>query len=288
VISREGDVIRETVNSGDVVLAVELVGQRTAPAIVLCQGLGMRIADWPEELIQKLSEHFFVVIVENRDTGCSSRCDKPYTLFDMAADIECVTAHLGLGRFALLGFSMGGMIAQIVASRCRDNVSAFIQVCSSAGEPTPPLSEEAVKRFEITARGFASEEETAEWLAEDIAFFAAPQDVNPIEAKRKALEMVQAGHSAEAFARQYAAICGSGDRSRLLRLIAAPALIIAGGDDCCIPVESSRRAASLMPHSKFHCLENTGHTLGDDAINLVLQWLADTISPTHQKAAEES
>lgn len=284
MISLEGDVIRETITSGDVALAVELVGQRTAPAIVLCQGLGMRIADWPEELIEELSEHFYVVMVENRDIGSSSRCSKPYTLFDMAADIEHVTAHLGLNRYALLGFSMGGMIAQIVASRCQESVSAFIQVCSSAGEATPPLSQEAIKRFEITARGFTSEEETAEWLAEDIAFFAAPQDINPVEARRKAKEMVQAGHSAEAFARQYAAVCGSGDRSRLLRLIAVPALIIAGAKDCCIPVESSRRAASLIPHSKFYCLENTGHTFERTAIDLVLRWLVDTVSPTQETA----
>lgn len=284
MISLEGDVIRETITSGDVALAVELVGQRTAPAIVLCQGLGMRIADWPEKLVEELSSHFYVVMVENRDIGCSSRCDKPYTLFDMAADIEHVTARLGLNRYALLGFSMGGMIAQIVASRCQENVSAFIQVCSSAGEAIPPLSQEAIKRFETTSRGFTSEEETAEWLAEDIAFFAAPQAINPVEARHKALEMVQAGHSAEAFARQYAAICGSGERSRLLRLIAAPALIIAGANDCCIPVESSRRAASLIPHSKFHCLENTGHTFEGTAIDLVLKWLVDTVSPTQEIA----
>lgn len=284
MISLEGDVIREIITSGDVALAVELVGQRTAPAIVLCQGLGMRIADWPEELIEELSEHFYVVMVENRDIGSSSRCSMPYTLFDMAADIECVTVHLGLSRYALLGFSMGGMIAQIVAARCRENVSAFIQVCSSAGEATPPLSQESIRRFEITARGFTSEEETAEWLAEDIAFFAAPQDINPVEARRKAVEMVQAGHSADAFARQYAAICSSGERSRLLRLIAAPALIIAGANDCCIPIESSRRAASLIPHSKFHCLENTGHTFEGTAIDLVLRWLVDTDSPKQEIA----
>lgn len=284
MILLEGDVSRETINSGDVALAVEIAGQRTAPAIVLCQGLGMRNADWPEELIEELSEHFFVVIVENRDAGFSSRCHQPYTLFDMATDIERVAAHLGLSRFALLGFSMGGMIAQIVAARCRENVSAFVQVCSSSGEATPPLSNETLRRFHITARGFTSEEETAEWLAEDIAYFAAPQDIEPVEAKRKAVEMVQAGHSAEAFARQYAAMCGSGDRSRLLRLITAPTLIIAGYNDCCIPLESSRRAAALIPHSKFHCLENTGHVLGAAAINLVLQWLVDTVTPTQEMA----
>lgn len=288
MISLEGDVIRETITSGDVALAVELVGERTAPAIVLCQGLGMRIADWPEELIEELSEHFYVVMVENRDTGCSSRCNKSYTLFDMAADIERVTAHLGLSCFALLGFSMGGMIAQIVASRCRDNISAFIQVCSSAGEAIPPLSNETLRRFQITARGFTSEEETIEWLAEDILYFAAPQEIDSEEAKQKAVEMVQAGHSAEAFARQYDAMCRSGNRSQLLRHITAPTLIIAGSKDRCLPVESSIRAAALIPHSILHCLENTGHTFEDTAINLVLEWLVDTVSPTRQNATEES
>ncbi|MBG19063.1 MAG: alpha/beta hydrolase, partial [Rhizobiales bacterium] len=80
--------LSKEVVSGNVVLAVETVGERDAPAIVLCQGLGMRVADWPARLIEGLARDFFVVLVDNRDTGRSGRAAVPYTLFDMAADIE--------------------------------------------------------------------------------------------------------------------------------------------------------------------------------------------------------
>mgnify|MGYP002019176984 CR=1 FL=1 len=101
--------LSKEVVSGNVVLAVETVGERDAPAIVLCQGLGMRVADWPARLIEGLARDFFVVLVENRDTGRSGRAAVPYTLFDMAADIERGAADLcfvgsassGLGRSTL-------------------------------------------------------------------------------------------------------------------------------------------------------------------------------------------
>lgn len=274
--------------SGDVALAVETLGERDAPAIVLCQGLGMRVADWPDRLIEGLAGQFFVVLVENRDIGRSGRADKPYTLFDMATDIERVASELGLERFALLGFSMGGMIAQIVAARCRDRVTALIQICSSSGETEPPFPEEARRRFQITARGFASREATIDWLAEDTAYFAAPETVSPAEARRNAVDMVEAGHSAKAFARQYAAICGSGDRSDLLRLIAAPALVIAGSGDVCIPPESSRRAAALIPRARFVRLEGAGHWIGDAAIHATLAWLDETVSELEESAGHGS
>ena len=267
--------LSKEVVSGNVVLAVETVGERDAPAIVLCQGLGMRVADWPARLIEGLARDFFVVLVENRDTGRSGRAAVPYTLFDMAADIERVAADLGLDRFAVLGFSMGGMIAQIIAARHPHQVTALVQICSSSGEAMPPFPDEARRRLELTARGFASREETIVWLAEDVAYFAAPETISPFEARLTAIEMVEAGHSAEAYARQYAAICGSGDRSDLLRHITAPALVIAGDSDVCIPPDSSKRAATLMPHAKFVCLEGAGHWIGDAAIETTLSWLVE-------------
>jgi pimeloyl-ACP methyl ester carboxylesterase len=269
-------VSRQIIKNGDVALVVETFGDVNDPAIILCQGLGMCIADWPDNLVERLSRRLFVVLVENRDVGFSSRCNRPYDLFDMAADIESVAAALDLDRFALLGFSMGGMIAQIVAARRPGSVTALVQLCSSAGEADPPFPDETRRRFERTCRGFVSVDETIDWLAEDAAYFAAPEHLSDAESRSIAMDMVKAGHSADAFARQYAAICGSGDRTDLLRTIAAPALVIAGDGDVCIPPDFSARAAALMPHATYVCLEDCGHWIGTAAIDATLHWLDET------------
>lgn len=264
------------IENGDIALVVETVGDASAPPIILCQGLGMCMADWPGDLVNRLSRRFFVVLVENRDSGHSSRCDRSYSLFDMAGDIESVAAALGLDRFALLGFSMGGMIAQIAAARRPGRVTALVQICSSAGEADPPFPDETRRRFETTSAGFASDNETIDWLAEDAAYFAAPESLPDAEARRMARAMIEAGHSADAFARQYAAILNSGDRTDLLRQISAPALVIAGEGDVCIPPDCSENAAALMPHATYVCLEGCGHWIGKAAIEATIDWLDES------------
>ncbi|MDE9449961.1 alpha/beta fold hydrolase [Aliiroseovarius sp. Z3] len=94
----------------------------------------------------------------------------PYTLFDMRDDVlRCVNA-LEIEHFALLGFSMGGMIAQLVAAETGDRVTGLIQICSSGGEATLPTSNSGWTRILRTAQPFKSEQALLEWLAEGLTW----------------------------------------------------------------------------------------------------------------------
>ena len=117
----------------------EVRGPASAPPLLAIMGLGMPAAAWPPRLVELLAARGARVITfDNRDAGGSTRCNEtrrigmplallraalrrpvpaPYTLHDMAADSVGLLDALGIERAHLLGVSMGGMIAQLVAAR---------------------------------------------------------------------------------------------------------------------------------------------------------------------------
>nr|WP_319948191.1 alpha/beta fold hydrolase [uncultured Shimia sp.] len=125
-------------------------------ALVLLLGLGMQLGEWPKSFLDNLARDFRVICIENRDMRQSGRCGPddeqlddshgeeapllPYTLHDMRDDVMRVLRELEVDRFAVVGFSIGGMIAQLVAEQAGDRLFAFAQICSSAGEEIMPHS----------------------------------------------------------------------------------------------------------------------------------------------------
>ena len=112
-------------------------GPRTGPPLLMIMGLGMQLVAWPQPLVDRLAEAGFRVIrFDNRDVGLSSKIPAPrfppvaarlaaayiglpvrpaYTLDDMAHDAFGLLDALGIQRAHVVGASMGGMIAQIMA-----------------------------------------------------------------------------------------------------------------------------------------------------------------------------
>ena len=128
-------------------------GPIDAEPILLVQGLGGQLVNWPQHLIEFLIENNFRPIVfDNRDTGLSTRInsdsfsdekrsntivrsyiryylrlpiESEYTIDDMANDAIAVLDELNISQAHVLGISMGGMIAQIVASTHSDRTKTF-------------------------------------------------------------------------------------------------------------------------------------------------------------------
>src|SRR5208283_3209620 len=134
-------------------------GRRDAPVILLIMGLGMQLVAWPDSLCEGLAQRGFrVVRFDNRDVGLSSRMPAagrlktgamlaralvrlpvrpPYTLNDMARDAVGLMDGLGIRSAHVVGVSMGGMIAQIVAAEHPDRVKSLISIMSSPARIMP-------------------------------------------------------------------------------------------------------------------------------------------------------
>ncbi len=108
---------------GKIQIYYEAYGQ--GPPLVMILGLGQSIATWGLQ-VSELSNHFRIIVFDNRDSGKSTRCTKSYTTQDMARDALGLLDHMGIDRAHLLGTSMGGMIAQQIALLAPERVMSLI------------------------------------------------------------------------------------------------------------------------------------------------------------------
>ena len=134
------------VDAGGLRLYVERSGPSEAPVVLLIRGLGSQVTDWPPALLEGIgTAGFSVVTFDNRDSGLSQKlgpCDPCpqeevaalYSLYDMARDSIFLLDSLGIEKAHIVGMSMGGMIAQIIAADYPGRCLSLTSVMSSAGE----------------------------------------------------------------------------------------------------------------------------------------------------------
>lgn len=114
---------------GDIQIHYEEYGE--GPPLIMILGLGQDTATW-EFQVSDLSEHFRLILLDNRDSGKSSSCPETYTTENMAGDILGLMDHLGMARTHILGTSMGGMIAQQVALMAPERVISLVLVSTTS------------------------------------------------------------------------------------------------------------------------------------------------------------
>jgi len=266
-------------------LEYESLGDPRAPAIVLVMGLGMQLIAWPDAFCADLvARGFRVVRFDNRDCGLSSRIAArrrpnlllavtaarlgwplraPYTLDDMAADTVGLMDALGIDRAHVVGASLGGMIAQVMAARFPRRVLTLTSIMSTSGnrrasrgtraamqaifgKPSDPHDPEAVVDHLVRAFGV-------------IGSPAFPTD--KAELRERIARSVRRAHYPAGIARQLLAVIAAGDRRRQLATIAAPTLVIHGADDPLLPVAAGRDTAKHIPGAKLLVIDGMGHDL---------------------------
>ena len=138
-------------------LAYKSVGRDEDPSILMIMGLLASHKVWGEQIVNGLVDSGYrVILFDNRDTGDSEKLDRlgkpnlywkyflyslgisfrtPYTLEDMAYDGVALLNHLEIDEAHIVGASMGGMIAQIIASKYPDKTTSLVSLMSSASIP---------------------------------------------------------------------------------------------------------------------------------------------------------
>ena len=117
----------------DVTLWTESFGDSSKPAMLLVAGAGAPCRFWHDSFCQKLTQYFFVIRYDHRDTGFSTGFDyekKPYTLNDLADDALNVLDSYGIKKAHIVGHSMGGYLAQLLALDFPKNLRVVMIVVS--------------------------------------------------------------------------------------------------------------------------------------------------------------
>ncbi|WP_128660257.1 alpha/beta fold hydrolase [Paenibacillus sp. 598K] len=285
----------------DVELAYDSFGSEQDEAVVLIAGLGTQMIRWTTSFCRMLADRGFRVIrFDNRDVGGSThyrhvqtldfealattlmsgrRPDIPYTLDDMADDVIGLLDALSIDRAHIVGRSMGGMIAQLVASAYPGRVLSLTSIMSSSGNPAlPPASPEVMAM--MTAPASNPFEDEAGYLAHSLAFAKRIAGTGyPFkEESYKALirEELQRAYDPGSVGRQIAAIAVSGDRRPRLATIQVPALVIHGMDDPLFVPACGEDTAASIPDAELLLIDEMGHDLPPELYAVVVDGIERT------------
>ncbi len=227
--------------------------------LILIRGLSSDVYRWPPNFIAELSKHLKIILFDNRGAG---RTDKPvieYSIEMMADDTTGLMKVLNIEKAHILGYSMGGHIAQEIALKYPEKVKKLILCSTGCGGPNGiPASEEVRTALAINREGLSDEELVRNWI---IFYFIEsfirdkPDEVD--EYVRRSLLAPIPSHS---YRRQLKAINKFNSYKRL-KNIRTPTLILSGKEDILVPHENSILLAENMPGAKLVLLDNLGHGL---------------------------
>ncbi|HNO65923.1 MAG TPA: alpha/beta hydrolase, partial [Tepidiformaceae bacterium] len=124
--------------------------------LVLIRGLGSDLQAWSLQ-VPELAKHFRVITYDNRGAGRTGAPDKPYTIAGMADDLAALLDALDIPTACILGYSMGGMIAQEFALKHPARVEKLILLGTSAG--LDGYSREVIRNFVSVRRSNMSREQ---------------------------------------------------------------------------------------------------------------------------------
>ncbi len=261
-----------------ITLCYETFGKRSDPTALLIMGLGTQMVAWHEDFCRELAARgYHVVRFDNRDIGRSTHVGGPppsltqlllrskraarYTLADMAEDASGLLRELDLAPAHVIGASMGGMIAQTLAARHPEQVRSLTSMMSNTGALTNGQPALRLYPFFLRRRPVGLDEYVAHFarLFAAIGSTGLPRD--PDEVRELAGISYERDHDIAGPGRQLAAIIASGDRTRELRRIAAPTLVIHGTADPLVHPSGGRATARAIKGAKLISVEGMGHDL---------------------------
>ncbi|MGY1601903.1 alpha/beta fold hydrolase [Geodermatophilus sp. SYSU D00815] len=268
-----------TATNGDVELAYEELGEPGGEPLLLVMGLGAQMVGWPDGFCAELAARGFTVVrFDNRDVGLSTHLDVPpgrrpaYTLSDMAADAVAVLDAVGWPAAHVVGASLGGMIAQLLAVEHPDRVLSLASIMSTPSPRIGRMRPRTVLRLVRRARRPAKEQgrpTTPEAMADFMVAMQAvtgspaypPDRDGHLEMLRVAVPRDAAGLTGPGAKRQNAAQRAARDLRAELAAVRVPTLVLHGDGDVVIRPEGGRATAAAVPGARYVEYPGMGHEL---------------------------
>lgn len=266
-------------------LHVEVGGDTEKPTILLVMGLGAQMLFWPDFFCKSLIDQgFHVVRFDNRDIGLSSKIrhkgkrlntlklmgrfalglgnqGAPYTLYDMAEDVSMLIDEMQLGKVYVLGASMGGMIAQIVAAKYPEKVEKLGLLFTSNNQALlpPPFPKQL---FSLIGKPKSNDEDgIINHSLKLYEIIGSPGYVNQMEAMQTARKLYQRSYHPAGVLQQFLAILCTGSLLQLDKQIQQPTLVVHGSQDRLLPPSHGKAVAKAISNAKFELIHGMGHDI---------------------------
>jgi len=228
----------------------------SGPALCLINGYRLSGAAWPAAFIGRLAARFSVISFDNRGTGRSDKPDEGYEFANLGRDVIGLLDDLQLPRVHLLGFSMGGAIAQEVVIRYAERVDRLILFGTFCGGIwAEPAALSVFTRLMVTDQQSPSDAARQAWPVTYSQDYLAANAEAVEQQLRRELEYPTPVFVAQ---RQMEALRNF-DRYRDLPRIGAPTLVAAGTLDVLVKPRNASILASRIPNARLELLADLGH-----------------------------
>ena len=252
------EVATKTITVDDAKLVYRVYGAKSGIPLVLLSPLGSSLDDWDPAIINGLTRYSTVVVFDNKGVGGSSG-KTPATIAEMAHDAISFIKAAGYSKVDLLGFSMGGFIAQQIVETEPQLVNKMILV-GTGPQGSEGLSEVGKK---LSSAGQLSPEElflTGLFAPSDHSQQLGKASFARIQAKKEGRDLPI---SQESFVAELTAVLGwaqpdPGGFERA-KAVSNPVLIVGGQYDFFIPVGNALKLYQAMPNSRLVLLPDAGH-----------------------------
>ena len=292
--------------SGDLQLWTESFGSANCPAVLLIMGGMHQGIMWPDEFCTEIAQDgYYVIRYDHRDTGQSSSVDftkHPYSLDDLARDALMILDGYRIQEAHLIGTSMGGFLAQLLALDYPDRVLTLtlmmtspdqrVYFAATMGEDTsryelPPPSREFLEHLASARRNPPKTVAEAIRNAVDGWRICNGNGV-PFDAEsmyRLQQRLWARAKTPLASINHVRATVGAPGRTERLGRITVPTLVIHGQHDPCLPIEHGIALAKAVPEAKLVVIPEMGHLLPPSLSKQIAGMVLEHI---HRVSASES
>ncbi len=229
----------------------------TGRPLVVLNGFAATSADWDPSFIDRLASSNELILIDNRGIGCSTDNGRPFHIAQLADDVLRVMKALSIERPSLLGWSMGGFIAQALALQRPGRINKLILLSTAPGGADADRASAAVWSRLIDMSGTPHEQ------ARRLLSLLFPSDIAE-SVYREFGDVVAAARaqlSPDLVNRQAAAIDAwhKTGIANQLRELNAPVLIAAGTADVVVPPSNALRLVNAIPGAWLAQFNGGGH-----------------------------
>lgn len=261
-------------------------GPEDGPVVLLIMGLAQQLIFWPDDFVAALNAAGYRTLrFDNRDIGHSRKFSgktapnplvqlaarlagirglAPYSLEDMAADTVGLLDGLKIDKADIVGISMGGMIAQVIAAKNPARVKRLAIIMSSTNNPKLPRAKGEIARalmsrpMKIATREEALERAMYLWNLIATKNSGASDE----ELRARLAASYERSHYPAGPRRQLAAVIDTGDlRKNFTRKISAPTLVIHGSEDPLAPPAGGVDVSKNIKGARLEIIEGMGHDI---------------------------
>lgn len=265
-------------------LATQSFGKASDPTILLIMGATASMLGWPDEFALALAgAGFHVIRFDHRDTGQSTASPPGapgYSVEDMADDTLAILDAYGVSKAHLIGMSLGGYIAQMVALIARDRVHSLTLIASEPlgwdGAPLPHMSDEVLAQFgNLGTLDWSDTEAVTGFLVGLERAMTGPRYPFDETRSRARIAEVLARTDSPASMFNHASLGTRDDWTGRYRDINCPVLVIHGEADPVLPIKNGRALATGITGAQIVTLPEVGHELPLETLPTIAARIAD-------------